>query len=199
MVVEGDQERLQAFLLQCFSEGHEEGDDQRLDFQKIIPMPACLQDSEESSSVGDAANLLAYAAGNFFSKPPLVNKRLEKAIRDAGAKEQITPFHDCIRRWIDLNGPEVQAGRARMMRIAETGYSSWYGWSVAHWGTKWNSYRNKRHSLTDTTLVHEFWTAWAFPTPILSELRKHYPDLTFGGSFHDEYDDMEVVHAFPED
>jgi len=47
------------------------------------------------------------------------------------------------------------------------GYSNWYEWAVANWGTKWNSYDGH---LIDTSL--SFYTAWSPPLPVIKELSK---------------------------
>ena len=68
--------------------------------------------------------------------------------------------------------------------IKETGFPSWYEWSLKHWGTKRNAYSIKRCS--DTRI--KFLTAWSMPTPIIealinsccSDLRLDWADENFG-------------------
>jgi len=64
------------------------------------------------------------------------------------------------------------------------GHSDWYGWCVANWGVKWNSYDNLLN--TDThdyngsgSILLCFQTAWTIPEGIFVELSELYPELTF--------------------
>lgn len=60
-----------------------------------------------------------------------------------------------------------------------------HNWSIANWGTKWNSYgytsdtRFKDGKLT-------FLTAWSAPHPILEKLSEIYPDIKFEHEWADE-------------
>lgn len=51
--------------------------------------------------------------------------------------------------------------------LEKYGFENWYDWSIANWGTKWNSY--------DTNLNKNgmsFYTAWSPPIPVITELAK---------------------------
>lgn len=55
------------------------------------------------------------------------------------------------------------------------GYSSWYEWRNAMWGTKWNSYDLKE--IDEDTIL--FTTAINTPEPVIRALVARYPMLTF--------------------
>ena len=54
------------------------------------------------------------------------------------------------------------------------GDNNWYNWSIAHWGTKWNSCDACVASDDGKTLVYEFNTAWAPPAPVIEALGRKY-------------------------
>lgn len=63
---------------------------------------------------------------------------------------------------------------------AETGYTNWYDWSIANWGTKWGDYDHFVDS--DGEGHHEFGyhTAWApFDNSFWLKVSALYPELTF--------------------
>ena len=69
--------------------------------------------------------------------------------------------------------------------VEKYGYSGWYDWNCANWGTKWNSYDNHINADYGNAGGNEgcidigFQTAWSLPEPIFMELTELYPELTF--------------------
>jgi hypothetical protein len=54
---------------------------------------------------------------------------------------------------------------------------TWYEWSLAHWGTKWDTSAEGVEVETDgESLVYRFSTAWSPPQPVIAVLREHFPD-----------------------
>lgn len=62
--------------------------------------------------------------------------------------------------------------------LRKHGYTNWYDWSIAKWGTKWNASETYGYNTSFT-----FDTAWNTPIGWLIELSKH---VDFKGSFADE-------------
>lgn len=54
-----------------------------------------------------------------------------------------------------------------------------YRWFVDHWGTKWNAYESGIVSDDGDVLKITFQTAWDTPDPVIIELAKHHPKITF--------------------
>lgn len=54
--------------------------------------------------------------------------------------------------------------------ITATGYSDWYSWSTAHWGTKWDAYSKDWERTSDTEAVLLFNTAWSCPEPVFASM-----------------------------
>src|SRR6266478_2235736 len=65
-------------------------------------------------------------------------------------------------------------------QLAEIGYSSWYDWSCAHWGTKWNACRAVIADESDIALGCvriDFNTAWDAPVPVLKKIVEMFPAI----------------------
>lgn len=72
-------------------------------------------------------------------------------------------------------------GKAYIDNIIDYGDDTWYEWCVKHWGTKWNACECK---IGDDYL--EFDTAWSAPFPVITELSRRFPDLSFHHEWADE-------------
>lgn len=59
---------------------------------------------------------------------------------------------------------------------------SWYDWSIANWGTKWNSYDNEK--ISDNEI--RFQTAWDGIVELIKRLSQNYADLNFIYNYADE-------------
>lgn len=68
---------------------------------------------------------------------------------------------------------------------AKYGFDNWYDWRWEHWGTKWDSCDAEDVSEGDDLMI-TFDTAWSFPTPVVVELSKLFPTLTFNYDAHEE-------------
>lgn len=62
------------------------------------------------------------------------------------------------------------------------GAPTWYEWSIANWGTKWNAYQQK---IIEPNLI-EFQTAWNAPRKFLQMLAARFPDVEFVVEYADE-------------
>ncbi len=97
-----------------------------------------------------------------------------------------------VREWLAAERPEVlEAGRRYLAAIVETGYPTWYEWSIANWDTKWNAYSyEERGSSIEPgdacEFVFKFETAWSFPEPVFRKLAELYPTLVLAVISYDE-------------
>lgn len=79
------------------------------------------------------------------------------------------------------NSPEAKALKKKH------GYSNWYDWRVANWGTKWEvSEENCTLETVDGALVYTFDTAWSPPGDWLDKVSKLFPSLEFSIRYSDE-------------
>ncbi|NTF23624.1 hypothetical protein G6L37_35205 [Agrobacterium rubi] len=151
------------------------------DFERIIPMPECLPQSENT------------IAKQFFH----ILKRDGKVI---DSWDWMNKFRDnCLgpfEKGILLNDDELaellgahDAGdlalaQAMIVAEKETGFTSWYDWSIAKWGTKWNAYSLRIES--EDPFEIRFDTAWAPPIPVFEALAERFPNLHIHCSSFDE-------------
>ncbi|MDR0884522.1 MAG: hypothetical protein LBN05_07965 [Oscillospiraceae bacterium] len=63
---------------------------------------------------------------------------------------------------------------------------NWYDWSIANWGTKWNSYGYEDFTDYDGGSEIQFHTAWSSPEPVMQRLSEMYPDVQFQHQWADE-------------
>lgn len=93
--------------------------------------------------------------------------------------EKIIPMPDNIFR-----------GALGQKEMEQYGKENWYDWSLANWGTKWNSYgytKGEDYAPKDgETPYLRFCTAWAVPHPILQKLSEMFPDIRIEHEWADE-------------
>lgn len=92
----------------------------------------------------------------------------------------------------DLSIGAIRLGEKYVQNFQLYGAFTWYDWSRAHWGTKWNTYgmnyvsklpvpkcaQEVMEKLPNCYLLR-FWTAWSPPIPLLTELKNTFKDLSF--------------------
>ena len=61
----------------------------------------------------------------------------------------------------------------------ENGLPNWYTWNNENWGTKWNACCDNEEGEGTNCHTYNLSTAWAFPSPIIKEMIKKYPNLDF--------------------
>ena len=138
-----------------------------IDFNNIIPMPEELL--IEKSSSGD-----------------LGMKYLEAM--------QLKPFYfllddDALRtiQWIEGLAEKdrkeaLQLGASYLENRKKYGYPTWYEWSTATWGTKWNAYNQD----FEEPNILWFDTAWDSVPLLIQKLSEIFPDVEFHYAYADE-------------
>lgn len=82
-------------------------------------------------------------------------------------------------------------------RLKEFGYSGWYSWSIAKWGTKWGAVDAEIETKTEVELLSEigipvvrveynFDTAWDTCRPVLEALARAFPALCLEHDYIEE-------------
>lgn len=152
-----------------------------LDFNSVIPMPKVLDGIVSGSMTDDAVEAVT---GKTI--PELI---LEKNPHDDHAKSSLRikqmfrtdPQREAERKKHQENLPasELEMAMKVLAAIEETGYPTWYEWSIANWGTKWNSYDLSILEESPGKLVCRFDTAWSPPCPIFEKLAEMHPELAF--------------------
>ena len=80
---------------------------------------------------------------------------------------------------------EQEAFERGCKNFEETGYVSWYEWSIANWNTKWNAYGTPDSRDTDDTIY--FQTAWSNVSDLIKKLSGF-----FSSSFFYEWADEDI-------
>lgn len=147
-----------------------------IDFNKIIPMPESLNiESGSRSNKGleiYRAYLGATVPGTDTENPD------PKVVGKLSAAHQIQLAEDS-----DL----FRLGKQCYENIREYGHADWYSWSIANYGTKWNSYGyDDFPKYQEGSDMIKFLTAWSPPYPVLEKLSEMYPDVTFSHQWADE-------------
>jgi hypothetical protein len=177
-----DQAKLQAFI-KAVEQEEEDGGVVPFSFHKIIPRPEILERTIEGSLssigydawYGDPTKVLSYPwikqAGVVTAKE--LQDFLEKS--DPGYKEQA-----------DL----------RKKALDETGYGSWYDWSIENWGTKWGACSPEIVNQSEHSIEYKFDTAWSFPEPVIRKMAELFPELSFHGDAIEESDAFECDFSY---
>lgn len=145
---------------------------QTFDFERIIPMPDCLKGIEDSSLTKMFVNIIrrddqmesSWNWMNQFRNDCLGSFAEGQALDD-----------DKLEALLEAANPEaLRSAKAMILAINETGSASWYDWSIANWGTKWNAYS---FSMLEDEQAFKFDTAWSPPVPVFEALAERFPNL----------------------
>ena len=151
------------------------GPESLVDFNSIIPMPEGLQSSNTEVSNNRVAQILAQRS----TWPDLAAFQTWPEFLAALKPDQLAMIKRETFRYFT---PEDMAEICQTVKtIHTTGFSSWYDWSCANWGTKWNAY-----SVQEIPGGVQFDTAWSMPEPVISALAARFPDERIEIKYADE-------------
>ena len=146
-----------------------------MDFNKIIPMPKSLEIT--SGSIEDLA-LSTYILEN-----PDSERKINKS-KDFFIKDSKQTIYEYLNKRKDMTYEQLlELGKKYYKNIKEYGYSTWYDWCIATWGTKWNAYKC---DLEDTEDTIYFLTAWAGVPKLIEMLSYKFPEAEFEYQYADE-------------
>lgn len=169
--------------------------DTHIDFNNVIPMPErlnitsggydryyvalYLKTLDETEKQNLRTMLLSYPLG-FYGN--YLKKYAESFTMDISEEKLNGMKNSLTRDYRNLPGASMEdVGKAYIDNILEYGADTWYEWCIDHWGTKWNACEC---SIGENYL--EFETAWSAPFPVVMELSKRFPELTFRHEWADE-------------
>jgi hypothetical protein len=165
-----------------------------LDFETVIPMPARLR---EVTASNDTENGMFALAGVQQDPLPGFASLPMNPLAYSWAQKLGIKTREDFRAWLEKNRPEaIGQARAALRNIADYDYPTWYEWSCARWGTKWNSYDFEERERSDGQYVFQFDTAWSFPKPIFEKLHELYPEVIFSVLAYDECSNFACVGEF---
>ena len=181
LTVTGDPERVEAFRtahIRFSSDKESKEKWEHLDFQTVIPAPACVEGTEASNTAEEGFFALTGLAKTSFARFDGAATRYFERYEKEGFEVNALTQPEHLRAWLAKKHPEVLVSGQKMLTcFRETGCMSWYDWNSKNWGTKWNSYSYKERSAEPGKFVCVFDTAWAPPVPIFAKLAELWPDL----------------------
>lgn len=150
------------------------------DFETLIPMPASVRDIVENGSDRYIPFLMNLDGAYLL---------WEKLRGDFGGRYAALPrwqgFTSMRDGWMETHLREIVGDApidnalAMIRAFAETGHKGWYEWSVANWGTKWNSYAPCGVDEHEGLPQLRFTTAWTYPLPVLQAFAVKHPNASF--------------------
>lgn len=164
------------------------------DFNKVIPMPKELDIID--GSIKDVAIQYALSKKTKEEEESIVKNLIKnhyvnlakysKTEMEKENKKFISDIANNTRPYYNFNELNINnledLGNTYINNIRKYGYSTWYEWCVANWGTKWNSH--SVYIINDNEI--EFDTAWSCPVPILVELSNQFKDVEIEVEYADE-------------
>lgn len=115
-----------------------------------------------------------------------------RADEDERLFQYIKPMPEELRDTVKGTGDEKQTTKY-------DGYTNWYDWSLANWGTKWDSCHLSWSQIDDNTVEFSFDTAWSPPFGVYEELAQqefqveaYYVEygMMFAGEWHCDADGL---------
>lgn len=141
------------------SAADDSNEDDIICFNSILPMPEILAKTSCGATTIDGVTL------NVWVDETVKDPETGKDMRVCRA---LTPEEDA----------EVKA----------TGFTDWFDWRVATWGTKWNAGEQSMHYTYDELSTEiTFNTAWGPPEGIIEALREKFEDCDIVLNFRLEY------------
>lgn len=155
----------------------EDEENRIFDFNKIIPMPETL--NMEAGSLEERAievYLTKMGKGLEISKKGTFSiTRYRNNLSD----EEIEKVAKLSRKTLE---EIAEIGKQYILNLVQYGCTTWYGWCVDNWDTKWNSYEN---GIIDENTI-TFQTAWSSPIKVIKKLSSLYPDKEILLEYADE-------------
>jgi hypothetical protein len=142
------------------------GTETQIDFNKIKKMPESL--NIESGSKGELAHDLLFGtvADKLFPRD---------------TKEKQNRFSKMV---IERQKEAVDLAFQYQFNLENYGHTTWYGWALENWGTKWNAYGQNDQRTKDNVIY--FQTACSSPIDLISELSKQFPTVEILLDYADE-------------
>lgn len=161
LIIRAEEAKVKKITDFLIGEPDEDGSPYYIDFNRIVPMPEALH--IESGSWGEMGEAILNKKGCFGQTYFQIKERFEAY----KPEEQ----EECLK-----------IGRMYRSNRKKYGHTTWYGWALENWGTKWNAYNQKR------TADNEIWfdTAWSCVVQLIGKLSEKFPDAVFDYTWADE-------------
>ena len=160
-----NEELLNAFLNAVESE------ESSFDFNKIVPMPEEIKNTEESTKVSDALYYYLWRNGKeqeiyeIYTFPYTNNDYSNKR------KSELDVMYALGERYYNI--------------YQKYGAVSWYYWCLNNWGTKWNASYADINTFSNGAIIY-FQTAWSGVPELIKKLSEMFPELNIEYKYADE-------------
>jgi len=104
------------------------------------------------------------------------NKQLDKIIQGiTNNSEQLFDFNRIIPIPEELANTSAPNRTNPITLRDKYGFSDWYEWRCANWGTKWNASEVELNLETPEQIYIKFQTAWSPPIPVIKKIAEMFP------------------------
>lgn len=168
------------------------------DFNKLVPMPESLNVTKGSVTDKSINAYLSYMRNEFVLHPdrPGLPDEIKRYVSAAAqirrhdmffTTELMTPETiDVEAERHNMSTPDfLELGKKYLDNQLNFGAPTWYDWSIANWGTKWNVQEGIHMDEEDPRIMN-FDTAWSAPLPIIEALSKRFPNVEITIQWADE-------------
>lgn len=141
------------------------------DFNKIVPMPEEIKNTEESTKVSAALYYYLWRNGKeqeiykIYTFPYTNNDYSNKS------KSELDEMYALGERYYNI--------------YQKYGVISWYYWCLNNWGTKWNASYVSINTLSNGVIIY-FQTAWSGVPELIKKLSEMFPELDIEYKYADE-------------
>lgn len=143
-------------------------------FNDVIEMPKSLN-IETGSESYRALEVYLHSLGKKDADELAVKIGKDIAISDREYDQRYGKLSkEALKKYLEL-------GKTQVDNYRKYGYTDWYGWRNANWGTKWDA---DVVSVDGLSIIFD--TAWDCPMPIIERIAKALKNYTFALEYADE-------------
>ena len=164
------------------------------DFNKIIPMPTSLN---TVAGGRDQESVIYYLSDRLTRSDTAIvcDRKCQAIIKEMNMFSSVSSALNRLKMMIENQSEQdlndlYETGKQYYENYVRYGHTSWYGWSIDNWGTKWNAcevdVKEYAEAKNTIEIAIYFQTAWSMPEPIFTKLAGMFPTLTFYGEWADE-------------
>lgn len=154
-----------------------------MDFDRVIPMPPSLKITS-GSSTSNGLEVLEGDWRRLLTVGWFKDRLLEIYGREPESREDLIQMLETVEQQPaslgkshqDLFHTNLIEARIAQQNKIQYGYTDWYHWSIANWGTKWNACDVTQDHIGERGFIIYFDTAWSPPVPVVEALIDRFPE-----------------------
>lgn len=169
-------------------------ENQLLDFNTLVPMPPELLEVSAGSEEQYYEALFGEPNRVIWAQDVDQPDRVSAHLSGTYSNPRILVFNAMMARYgtegdaLAAKVREAEQAAIKYRRnIEQWGHRTWYSWSIANWGTKWNAYdfgelvqrSSPNRKWVRQSVKFTFHTAWSPPVPVFEALVARFPSCRF--------------------